>query len=54
LYCIAPQHRRLIGTAHAPRTVGNFSAFDLLVALMLGEVVDEIIYADVNFLQGAT
>jgi uncharacterized membrane protein YcaP (DUF421 family) len=35
------------------RTVGNFSAFDLLVALMLGEVVDEIIYADVRFLQGA-
>jgi uncharacterized membrane protein YcaP (DUF421 family) len=24
------------------RTAGNFSAFDLLVALMLGEVVDEI------------
>ena len=36
------------------RTVGNFSAFDLLVALMLGEVVDEIIYGDVRFLQGAT
>lgn len=35
------------------RTVGNFSAFDLLVALMLGEVVDEIIYGDVLFLQGA-
>jgi uncharacterized membrane protein YcaP (DUF421 family) len=34
------------------RTVGNFSAFDLLVALMLGEVVDEIIYGDVTFLQG--
>ena len=34
------------------RTVGNFSAFDLLVALMLGEVVDEIIYGDVLFLQG--
>jgi uncharacterized membrane protein YcaP (DUF421 family) len=33
--------------------VGNFSAFDLLVALMLGEVVDEIIYGDVRFLQGA-
>jgi uncharacterized membrane protein YcaP (DUF421 family) len=27
-------------------------AFDLLVALMLGEVVDEIIYGDVRFLQG--
>ena len=34
------------------RTVGNFSAFDLLVALMLGEMVDEIIYGDVRFLQG--
>lgn len=34
------------------RTIGNFSAFDLLVALMLGEVVDEIIYADVPFVQG--
>jgi uncharacterized membrane protein YcaP (DUF421 family) len=36
------------------RTVGNFSAFDLLVALMLGEVVDEIIYGDVTFIQGTT
>ena len=36
------------------RTVGNFAAFDLLVALMLGEVVDEIIYGDVGFLQGIT
>jgi uncharacterized membrane protein YcaP (DUF421 family) len=35
------------------RTVGNFSAFDLLVALMMGEVVDEIIYGDVSFMQGA-
>jgi uncharacterized membrane protein YcaP (DUF421 family) len=34
------------------RTVGNFSAFDLLVALMLGEIVDELIYGDVSFLQG--
>jgi uncharacterized membrane protein YcaP (DUF421 family) len=34
------------------RTIGNFSAFDLLVALMLGEVVDEIIYGDVQFIQG--
>jgi uncharacterized membrane protein YcaP (DUF421 family) len=34
------------------RTVGNFATFDLLVALMLGEVVDEIIYGDVGFLQG--
>src|SRR5918999_2009928 len=34
------------------RTVGNFSAFDLLVPLMLGEVVDEIIYGDVRFIQG--
>src|SRR5215204_1016118 len=35
------------------REVGNFTAFDLLVALMLGEVVDEIIYGDVEFAQGA-
>jgi len=35
------------------RTIGNFTAFDLLVALMLGEVVDEIIYGDVTFSQGA-
>jgi hypothetical protein len=34
------------------RTVGNLSAFDLLVALMLGKVVDEIIYGDVSFAQG--
>lgn len=34
------------------RTVGNFTAFDLLVALMLGEVVDEIIYGDVTIAQG--
>ena len=35
------------------RTVGNFTAFDLLVALMLCEVVDEIIYGAVTFAQGA-
>jgi len=35
------------------RSVGNFTAFDLLVALMLGEVVDEIIYGDVTFAQGS-
>jgi uncharacterized membrane protein YcaP (DUF421 family) len=34
------------------RAIGNFTAFDLLVALMLGEVVDEIIYGDVEFIQG--
>lgn len=34
------------------RAIGNFTAFDLLVALMLGEVVDEIIYGDVTFAQG--
>ena len=34
------------------RTVGNFTAFDFLVALMLGEVVDEIIYGDVSIAQG--
>jgi uncharacterized membrane protein YcaP (DUF421 family) len=39
---------RLLGK----RTVGNFSAFDLLVALMLGELVDEVIYGDVGMAQG--
>ncbi len=34
------------------RAVGNFSAFDLLVALMIGEIVDEMIYGDVTLLQG--
>jgi uncharacterized membrane protein YcaP (DUF421 family) len=34
------------------REVGNTSAFDLIVALILGEVVDEIIYGDVTILQG--
>ena len=34
------------------REIGNTSAFDLIVALILGEVVDEIIYGDVTLLQG--
>jgi uncharacterized membrane protein YcaP (DUF421 family) len=34
------------------REIGNTSAFDLIVALILGEVVDEIIFADVTILQG--
>lgn len=34
------------------REIGNTSAFDLVVALILGEVVDEIIYGDVTILQG--
>jgi uncharacterized membrane protein YcaP (DUF421 family) len=34
------------------RTIGTFSAFDFLVALMLGEVVDEIIYGSVSMAQG--
>lgn len=36
------------------REIGNFSAFDLLVALMLGEVVDEVIYGDVSLAKGFT
>src|SRR6185503_10177291 len=36
------------------RTIGNFTAFDLLVSLMVGEVVDEIIYGDVPFVKGLT
>jgi uncharacterized membrane protein YcaP (DUF421 family) len=42
----------LVVRALGRRTVGNFSAFDLIVALMLGEIVDEMIYADVRFIQG--
>jgi uncharacterized membrane protein YcaP (DUF421 family) len=34
------------------RTIGTFSAFDFLVALMLGEVADEIIYGSVSMAQG--
>lgn len=41
---------RLLGK----RTIGNFTAFDLLVALMLGEIVDEAIYGDVDFIQAVT
>jgi uncharacterized membrane protein YcaP (DUF421 family) len=33
------------------REVGNISAFDLIVALMLGEVVDEAIFGDVSMVQ---
>jgi uncharacterized membrane protein YcaP (DUF421 family) len=39
---------RLLGK----RSVGNLSAFDLLVALMMGEVVDEIIFGDVTLAKG--
>lgn len=42
----------IVVRALGKRTVGNFAAFDLLVALMLGELIDEIIYADVSFLEG--
>jgi uncharacterized membrane protein YcaP (DUF421 family) len=34
------------------REVGASSAFDLIVALMLGEVVDEAIYGDVSMVKG--
>jgi len=33
------------------REIGNFSAFDLIVALILGEAVDEAIYGDVTVLK---
>lgn len=39
---------RLLGK----RSVGNLGAFDLLVALMLGEVADEIAYGDVDMTKG--
>jgi uncharacterized membrane protein YcaP (DUF421 family) len=35
------------------REIGASTAFDLIVALMLGDVVDEIIYGDVTIAQGA-
>lgn len=34
------------------RTVGNFTAFDLIVAFIISEVVDEPIYGDVPLAQG--
>jgi uncharacterized membrane protein YcaP (DUF421 family) len=34
------------------RSVGAIGAFDLLVALMLGEVVDEAIFGDVSMVKG--
>lgn len=40
---------RLLGK----REIGASSAFDLLVALMLGDVVDEVIYGDVTIAEGA-
>ena len=39
---------RLLGR----REIGNFSAFDLLVALMIGEVVDEMIYGTEPLVRG--
>jgi uncharacterized membrane protein YcaP (DUF421 family) len=39
---------RLLGK----RSVGAISAFDLLVALMLGEVVDEAIFGDISMTKG--
>jgi uncharacterized membrane protein YcaP (DUF421 family) len=39
---------RLLGK----RSVGNLGPFDLLVALMMGEVVDEIIFGDVTLAKG--
>lgn len=34
------------------RTVGNFTAFDLIVAFIISEVVDEPIFGDVPLIQG--
>ncbi len=39
---------RLLGK----RTVGNFTAFDLIVAFLISEVVDEPIFGDVPIVQG--
>jgi uncharacterized membrane protein YcaP (DUF421 family) len=35
------------------REIGNVSAFDFVVALMLGELADEMIFGDVTLLQGS-
>jgi len=34
------------------REIGTISAFDLIVSLMIGEVVDEVIYGDVSLVKG--
>jgi uncharacterized membrane protein YcaP (DUF421 family) len=34
------------------RELGNLGAFDLIVSLMIGEVVDEVIYGDVSMAKG--
>jgi uncharacterized membrane protein YcaP (DUF421 family) len=34
------------------REIGNFTAFDLLAALMIGETVDEIFFGDAELLTG--
>ncbi|HSD85517.1 MAG TPA: YetF domain-containing protein [Anaerolineae bacterium] len=39
---------RLLGK----REIGALGAFDLIVAFMLGEVVDEMVYGDVTLVQG--
>ena len=36
------------------REIGNITAFDLIIALMLGDVVDEVIYGDVTVIEGTT
>ncbi|MHB1132784.1 MAG: DUF421 domain-containing protein [Chloroflexota bacterium] len=41
---------RLLGK----REVGNITPIDLIVAFMLGEVTDEIVYGDVDLAQGFT
>jgi uncharacterized membrane protein YcaP (DUF421 family) len=43
----------VIVRALGKREIGNFSAFDLLVSLTLGEIVDEAIYGDVSMAQFA-
>jgi uncharacterized membrane protein YcaP (DUF421 family) len=34
------------------REIGNITAFDLIVSLILGDVVDEVIYGDVTVIEG--
>ncbi len=34
------------------RSIGNFTAFDLLVALMVSDMVGDVVFGDVSFTQG--
>ena len=48
LYFVMLVMIRLLGK----RTIGNFTAFDLLVALMVSDMIGDIVFAQVSFAQG--